>query len=424
MHLRTAGRRVAGVLATVLVGAGTLAAAAPAAQAAGPEVGFSAYAYGTSVFNADKSFSSGPTAYTGLSCTTALGKKSNNTAAVDLGKVGTAGATVTKVRSFEKGMARGSEASSTTAGVSLLGGIIKAKAITADAKATAKGGDWKAWGDSTLADLTILGKKIDVKPGVNTKISVGLPGLGKIAEVTLNEQKVRKAANGTFGITVNALHVKVLPGSQLGNKLNVDIYVARANAQLQPPTAGYLTGRAFATKISLLNGVVKSGETSLVAVPCLGGEFKNSIASADLGKLAKAGVAASWAKGNAGDPSKSYAQNEIAGVKLLGGLVTADAIKSVASAKKTSGGPVELSDKGSKFVNLKVGGKSILDTEIGPNTKITVGPIEVTLNKVYKSATTIVVTQIEIVVKSPTHGLPVNSKIQVSSASAGVLPTL
>jgi hypothetical protein len=425
MHLRTAGRRVAGVLASTLVGAGTLVAVTPAAHAAGPEIGFTAYAYGTSVYNADRSAMSGPTAYVSLACTTAPGKKATNkSAAGDLGRVGKAGATVTTVESSEWAGSRATKSTSTTAGATLLGGLIKAKAITAETKVKSVNGAWKAENSSTLADLTILGKKIDVKPGANTRINVGLPGVGKIAEVILNEQQTRTKPNGTFESTTTALHVKVLPNSQLGNKFNIDVIVGRANAQLTPPAVGYLGGRGFATKVTLLNGAVQSGPTSLVAVPCLGGVSSNRIASGDLGDPAEAKGAWARAEGSAGDPAKSKVEAEIAGVNLLGGLITADAIKSVASAKQTAGGPVELSDKGSEFVNLKINGKPVLDTDIGPNTKLSVLGVDITLNKVRKTSNSITVTQIEIVIKSPRSGLPVNSKVEVAYASASILPAL
>jgi hypothetical protein len=425
MHLSTAGRRVAGVLASTLVGAGTLIAVTPAAHAAGPEIGYAAYAFGTSVLNADRSAMSGPTAYVSLACTTAPGKKAtNNTAAADLGKVGKAGGTVTTVESSEWAGMRATKSTSTTAGVSLLGGIIKAKAITAETKVKSTPLGWKAENDSVLADLTILGKKIDARVGPNTKISVGLPGVGKIAEVILNEQQTRTKANGTFESTTTALHIKVFPNSQLGNKFNVEVIVGRANAQLTPPAVGYLGGRAFATKVTLLNGAVKSGPTSLVAVPCLGGVGTNRVAGADLGDIAGAKAAATKAEGSAGDPAKSRTQAEIAGVNLLGGLITADAIKSVATAKQSAGGPVELSSEGSKLVNLKINGKPVLDTDIGPNTKINVLGVEITLNKIRKTSTSITVTQIEVVIKSPRAGLPVNSKVEVAYASASILPAL
>jgi hypothetical protein len=368
---------------------------------------------------------SGPTAYVSLACTTAPGKKAtNNSAAADLGKVGKAGATVTTVESSEWAGMRATKSTSTTAGVSLLGGIIKAKAITAETKVKSTPLGWKAENDSVLADLTILGKKIDARVGPNTKINVGLPGVGKLAEVILNEQLTRTKANGTFESTTTALHVKILPNSQLGNKFNVDVIIGRANAQLTPPAVGYLGGRAFATKVTLLNGAVQSGPTSLVAVPCLGGAGSSRVGSGDLGDIAKAQGAATKAEGSAGDPAKSRAEAEIAGVNLLGGLITADAIKSVATAKQSAGGPVELSDEGSKFVNLKIGGKPVLDTNIGPNTKISVLGVDITLNKIRKTSTSITVTQIEVVIKSPRAGLPVNSKVEVSYASASILPAL
>lgn len=426
MHLRMARRHIVGVLVSTLVSAGTLvpATAAEAAVPAVLQAGFTAYAYGTNVFNADWSALAGPTAYVSLACTTTPDRKaSNNAAVVSFGKFGKAGASVTTVGSEHKDEWRATESTSTIAGVTLLGGMIKAKAVTAKAMVRIAGDTWGATNDSVLTELTILGKKIDVRPARNTKVSVALPGLGTIAEVTLNEQQTRTKANGTFETTTTAMHVKVLPGSRLGNTSTVDVLIGRANAQLTPPTAGYLGGRGFVTKVSLLDGTVRSGPTSLVSVPCLGGVSSNRIAAGDLGHVAKVKFASTRAEGTAGDLAHSKVSSAVAKVSLLGGLVTADAIKSVASAKRSAAGPVELSDEGSTFVNLEVNGKPVLDSDVGPNTKFTVHGAEITLNKIRKTDTRIAVTQIEIVIRTSQFGLPAHSKVEVAYASASVLPT-
>ena len=77
--------------------------------------------------------------------------------------------------------------------------------------------------------------------------------------------------------------------------------------------------------------------------------------------------------------SDAYAENQIARVNVLGGLITADAIKVKSHVAKTQTGHVE--EQSLEFVKLKVVGKDI-PANVKPNTRINVlGLGRVNINK-------------------------------------------
>jgi len=101
--------------------------------------------------------------------------------------------------------------------------ILSASVISADCAAGPSG----LSGRSSIADLTVLGQKVDVTAPVPGEIDV----LG-IAKVRINEQ-IRKGDT----ITVNAVHVIV--GGPVGNITSADIVLSQAKctrAGAQPPT--------------------------------------------------------------------------------------------------------------------------------------------------------------------------------------------
>lgn len=106
---------------------------------------------------------------------------------------------------------------STVGPISLLGGVITADQVKSTA--TAIGTPITSGGSATFTNLRILGVPFSVNPGPNTNVM--LPLLGS---VTLNEQVVKPS-----GIVVNALHVRLLGGT--------DLIVGRAASHLVNPSA-------------------------------------------------------------------------------------------------------------------------------------------------------------------------------------------
>lgn len=432
MQLRLPARRLLGVLAAGAVAAGSVLGFATPAMADSPvapdiQVGFLAQAYGTYATSKIADLNSGPTGYTGLACTTEAGRSStNNSAKVDLDDLGQAGATVSKVQSLEHDGVRSSVAESETAGVSLLGGLVKADAITSTSTATWDGSEYSAEQDSVFANLEVLGVPITIKPEPNTVIDLKLPGIGSIGKVELNKQEVVDTGS-EYRVATTALKVSILHNNPFGIETGTQVTVGQSRAHLVQPQLGYLSGSGFATQVTLADGIVESGRTSLAGLACTGGNAKNNIAGADLGALGNAGAASTTAVGEVTDEAVTgEVVNEIAGVSLLNGLIEADAIRSVASVDLAAGDDeVNLSAEGSRIVGLKLNGEEILTADIAPNTTIDLlGLVTVTINKQVVTATKISVTQLEIALKDEIAGLPTGSKIEVSHAEAGITPSV
>lgn len=453
MHLSTFTRRAAGVLAATALGAGTLAFTAPSAgavvptgpsEASGSGSGYLAQAYGSYVYTADRTLSSGPTAYTGLACTSEGGHHSaNNTAATDVPGVAHVGATETAVKSVDQGGTNASVADSRTAGASLLDGLVKVGALTSHSKAI-KGSDgtYSAQQGSKVASLSIAGHQVDLSTRPNTRIALSLPVVGDIGYIEVNTQEHRMVRD-EYRVATTALHVAILDDAkvslrnaklspdggslqlQKGNQLSLlggtHVRLGVTRAHLEPPAIGYLTGEGYGSQVSLLGGIVTSGKTAVAALPCGGGASNNRIAGLNLPELATVGTVTTHAEGTVTDTALTgQVTNETAGVNLLGGLIQAEAIKAVASASGPAGGPVSLSDKGSKIVGLKINGKSI-DVDVRPNTTIKVGDLaEVTLHKVQHNSSQISVTMIEVQLLKNVANAKAGSTIRVAHASAGV----
>lgn len=131
-------------------------------------------AYGTQVFD-NFGVSSGPSARVVLGCSGTDGKLKTNTAAgVNVPGVITTGAITDTARGTITTDSAVAETTSTTQTTNLLGGLVTADSIKADAHATKSGGTIKLSGaGSNFSNLVVDGSVIsgDVKP--NTRIEVG-----------------------------------------------------------------------------------------------------------------------------------------------------------------------------------------------------------------------------------------------------------
>ena len=155
----------------------------------------------------------GPLAPSAYECLTAPGSSSNDAAGANLGLVGSLGTLTTAASgSIAADGTRTAAASAQTAGISLLGGLIAASAVTATAQAqqpltTSGPGQVGTAGSTTFTGLRIAGVEIAANPNPNTII--GLSGIG---EVVLNEQT---PVAGGDGVTVTALDLTLITGTHL-----------------------------------------------------------------------------------------------------------------------------------------------------------------------------------------------------------------
>lgn len=155
----------------------------------------------------------GPLAPASYQCTTAAGSNSNSAVSAGLGTVGNLGAlTSSAAGTIAADGTRTASASNQTAGLNLLTGLITADVVSTNAQAqqpltTSGPGTVTVSGSTTFTNLRIGGTAIAANPGPNTTISLPLVG-----SVVLNQQTT---IAGGDGITVNALHVTLLAGTQL-----------------------------------------------------------------------------------------------------------------------------------------------------------------------------------------------------------------
>lgn len=418
-------------LLVAFVGALTLAAAGPlaAAQAADLSVtpsqvqtGFSVSAYGSYIFNADKSLLSGPTANSPIACTTATGKTTtNNVAAVNVIAVGTVGVATTSAKTLLTTTGKRAESNSTVAGVNLLGGLISAGAITSVSSADkSTTGAFSGNNQTTIANLKVLGLSIPANPAPHTVIDLKDPLLGSLGKITLNGQE-KRLVDGTYQVSTTAIRVQILKAGLAGLKVGTDIRLGVSSARLTPPKSGYHTGGGFSTKASLLNGLVGSGATAYVPVNCAGGTGTANIAGAAIPGILTAGAATTNTTGVSTPTLKTSVTNTLAGLNVLGGLITVDAIKAETSASRAlSGGTVTLTDT-STFSNLKMKGFAAINASVAPNTVVQMpGLGKVTLHKVVKTSSSVTVTMIEIVLSQALGSLPTGSKIEIGYSNSGV----
>lgn len=440
MQMSKATRRVVGALLSTAVGAGALIAATPMAQAdvfsdlgltapPPPEVGFIAQADGTYAYTENGMYKHGPSAFTTVACTSQTGlERSANAAAVDLPNgLGHVGATENHASTVEEADGTKSAVSTTeTAGASVLGGLVEVGAITTKAVASHNGSDYVAEHESKIAHLEIAGKEIDAEVGPNTTIDLSLPGVGSIGKVELNKQEEQWIGD-EFKVNTTAIHISILEDTDaLGLNAGTHIYIGQSRSSLLEPNPGYLAGDAYATKLTVNAGhneepLISHGPTSYSALHCLGGESSNTLSTADVKDLADAGGAESSAEGTVTESETAgTTQVRVAGASVLDGLVTADAVKAVATAKRLPDGPVMLSDEGSTLANVTVAGKEI-DVNAGENTTIDVAGLgQVTLNKVTKTDEAITVTMIEVVIGVDNLAYPIGTKLEIGTARAEV----
>lgn len=412
-----------------LTGALTLAltATATSAQAATTpdqvSTGFAGSAYGSYIFNTDKTLTSGPTANSSVACTGATGKTSTNTAAgINVPAVGTVGNAATSVKTLLTLTGKRIESRSTVNGTNLLGGLITAGAITSESTADKNtAGAFSGTNATTIANLKVLGLPVSASPAPNTVIDLNVPLVGSVGKITLNGQIKKLVGGTTYQVTTTALRVEVLKAGLAGINAGTDIRIGVSSASLTPQQAGYLGGTGFSTRATLATGLVGSSPTALAYVGCTSGTKTVNVAGINIPLVASTGAASTTTTGVLTPNPKSMVTNTISGLNVLNGVIQADAIKAETSATNpAAGGTVSLSDT-STFTNLRITGLPNINASVAPNTVVKVpGLGTVTLHRVSKSSTTITVVMVDIVLSQALGTLPTGSRIQIGYSSSNI----
>lgn len=406
------------LLLTLLVGM-SLMSAAPAAEAhPATTFQYTAFGYGTTAF-VGNTLKAGRTAVVTLGCTSKAGIVRTNTAKSARFRNGettvfSTGAINTKAESLANPTR--SRTTAQVADVNLLGGLITAdlvKAVSTTSHTAANHFATSAAGSQFVA-LKVGTQTFGANVAPNTRRNLDF------GYVILNQQ-IRRIGTTSAALTVNMIHVVVTTSQNPFNlPRNSHIIVASAKSDLEPPITGPLSGFAYVHQDRVGNLIV-DGPSALVHVGCRGTNGRtrtNQIADVDLGAPAGTiGTGDTTAYGTL-SPLKSRTTSTVEQVNLLGGLVQATLIESVAQCTKN--GTVACTG-GATFVDLVVDGVTFTQP-VEPNTRVDLTGIgTVYLNRIIRGRGSIEVRAIEIdILEENSLGLPVGTNIRVAVAKADI----
>lgn len=399
--------------------AATAMALAPAAtaSAANGTFGYQGNAFGTAVQVAGV-VTSDPTAVVSFGCGTPAGfDRTVTTAGVDVppGTLNTGTITSNGQTSESPTFSR---TSSTVEDVSVLGGLVTANAVTSVSTTSNDGDGFSVSDEGTrFAGLRVLGLPVLVGTDPNTRIT--LPGVGF---VIINQQQ-SQVGDDAAGLRVTALRAVVTVPNLLGFDVGTTVVVAQAFSALTAPTEGFLAGFAYGTAAQV-GPILESSPSFPVMLPCAGTDGvvrERNGAGVNLPGIVNSGTIRNTAVGTAtATTATAQLTSTIEDVSLLGGVVEATGIVSVANATSTSG-VKEFSDEGSSFASVSVNGEPLVVADIEPNTRINlVGIGTLHLRRTVVTANGIEVRAIELVVLQGSPGLPVGTTVRVAVANAQV----
>lgn len=346
------------------------------------------------------------------------------------GGVLTAKAVVSTVQAEKTATSAEVKQTATITGLNLLSGLITADAIksVADLQATATTMTGSPAG-STLVNLVVAGHKIAANVAPNTVLD--LAGIGTL---TLNKVQRSGSYKNSGEITVDMLTLDVLMTNSLGLPVGAELVVAHAAAgynRHQPEAV--VAGSAYAAEANAAIGTTlrnEIGRLAFITMGCAGTNGKirtNNITGASVDSVLALGAGTTTAMSQtSGTTTTAETTANVTGVSLLGGLIQASAITSVAE-EMLNGTTLTTSTNGTSFAGLKVGGISI-PVDVPPNTQVTLpGVGYVVINEQIQpgagrgshlqvNGLRIVATTVNLL------GLPVGAEITVAHADVRVRP--
>ncbi|MGO4435662.1 choice-of-anchor P family protein, partial [Paenarthrobacter sp. RAF9] len=109
-----------------------------------------------------------------------------------------------------------------------------------------------------------------------------------------------------------------------------------SSANLTAPQSGYISGVGFSTRAVLATGLVNAGPTALAYAKCGGGTNNANTAGATIPGILTAGASSTATTGSLTPQPKVTVTDTLAGLNLLNGAITADAIKAETSATRSA----------------------------------------------------------------------------------------
>ena len=352
---------------------------------------------------------------------------SNSVDSLDAGEVLRAGALRSTVFTRKTSTSAQVRNTSTVSGLNLLDGLITADAVKAVANTTADARRIRSSAaGSSFVDLRVDGRRVaDVSP--NTRID--LPGLGYVIL-----KNVVPGGNGrSLGkVTVEMITVVVTRENDFGLPVGARIVVAHAYSGFsrnQPEVI--VGGQAYAATANAAVGDSlqnRIGKAAFVVIGCegTGGKVRtNNVQALSVGDVLSIGTGRTTAFGGRRD-SGTVARTTatVQDLRLLGGLIRADAVKAVAQDTFRNGRRTS-STQGTEFARLRVAGLPV-PVDVRPNTRLDlpgIGYVVVNEQKI-PAANSDARTQVNglrvVVTRNNPLGLPVGAQIVVAHADSRV----
>ena len=408
-----------------------LATAAPPARAAtvvrGSFIG-SAYATFANAKAGQVATTLGRSAYVVAGCQGTGGNTLTNTVdSINAGQAFRARGTRTTVRTVRGENEAIVRSTSRVAGLRSLDGLITADAVLSVAKTTAT---HRRISNSTIGskfiDLQVDGTPVEANVARNTRMT--LPGIGY---VVLN-RVVQREAPGRKTLQVEGLRVVITESNDYGLPVGSRITVAQARSGFdrEQPKA-VINGAAYATagKFGTPELTNQAGRSAAVYLGCRELDRPvqtNSINRTGVDDVGSTGTGTTSAEGRrtktGGIVAITTARTE--GLDLLGGLLTADAVRARAQTRREAAYSSATAD-GSGFVNLQVLGMPMPDGTVAPNTRVElpgIGHVILFQTRTNRSSerVSLAVKMVRLVVEEGNEGGLPPGEFVVSSAASSV----
>lgn len=312
-----------------------------------------------------------------------------------------------------------------TAGVNVLNGLVTADAVTSTLSTIARpDGSTTTTGGTQLVGIKIAGAKLPLS--IPKNYGVTIPG---IANVTLNAY-ASGTSNGATASQGWGLSVALLK-AQGDVPAGAVIIVNPAFQTVMPatPAVPVLTGHAYGTHILAKAGdgvTIESPTTAMLSTPPGGSNgttLRNTTAGVNVPGVLTAGAVESTSTssqfGAGNTDADNVNTNETARLNLLGGVITADAIKVRAHSRRVGG--TCSGDAALTLVNLTIAGRAI-PINVAPNTTIEIPNVaKVIVNEQYRNACTTVIRGLHVTLLKPYGDMPVGADIEAGKAFTGIL---
>lgn len=319
---------------------------------------FRAHGYGTRVVGGQLPAASGATALAVIGCTNKTGiHRDNNVAEVKLPGLGTISGVRTDVRTVKTATEVASISEHKVAQIVLAEtslGRLSIEGITSYSKASATSAGYATETDTTLAKLVFRapGGQAQELPLPTLKRPIEVPGLLRVA---IGDQLERTGPDFARA-RANGLTITLIP-------TNTKVVVGRTVAFLTKGIqTGLFAGSSNATSTELLGGLVGTGRTQRITMPCQGTDGKVEHSSAldlTIPGILDVGAARSSQLGEQRRRRAfGYEESSVASINLGNGALVVDAIKARVNVSRVKNRKAKVDFNGTTVAGITVNGQT------------------------------------------------------------------